>query len=176
LFAALKLIPFGAKIGILIAILAALGGMYYVAYNKGLNVSKVEIAEYEGKVNRLQAEVTAKVTEVKVETITRYLRGETLAGETVYKTRTIVEKSVPEQFTFSKGWIYTYNQSVQGLETDATLAADPTPSGVTDKQGLVTIVDNNATSLKNARQLDTLTGYVQNIKFKLEDLSVKEPK
>ena len=160
MFAALKLIPFGAKIGILIAILAALGGMYYVAYNKGLNVAAVEIAQYEGKVNKLQAEVNEKVGKVKVETVTRYLKGETVAGETVYRTRTVVEQSVPEQFTFSNGWIYTYNQSVKGEETNSTLASDATSSGVSDKQALVTIVANNAISHRNERRLDTLTGYL----------------
>lgn len=160
MWAAFKGLSIGGKLFILAAIFALFGATYYVGYSKGANISEVEIAQYEGKVNKLQAELNKKVGVVKVETVTRYLKGETVAGETVYRTRTVVEQAVPEQFTFSNGWIYTYNQSVKGEETDPTLAADPTPSGVTDKQALVTIVENNAISHRNERQLDTLTGYL----------------
>ena len=160
MWAAFKGLSIGGKLFILAAILALFGATYYVGYSRGTNISKVEIAEYEGKVATLDAKVRDAQGKVNVETVTRYLQGETVAGQTVYRTRTIVEKTVPEQFTFSNGWIYTYNQSVQGLETDENFASDPTPSGVTDKQALKTIVDNNASSLKNARQLDTLTGYL----------------
>lgn len=171
MFAAIKLIPFGAKIGILIAFLAALAGLYYVGYNKGLNVSEVAIAQYETKVSKLNEKLATKGGEVRVETVTKYLKGETVAGQTVYRTRTVVQTVVPEQYTLSKGWVYAYNQSVLGAETDPVLAGDATPSDVTDKQALEVITDNNAISLANARQLDSLTGYLEDMERVYEEVN-----
>lgn len=171
MFEAIKLIPFGAKIGIFIAFLAALAGLYYVGYNKGLNVSAVEIAKYEGEVSKLNEKLATRGGEVRVETVTKYLQGETIAGETVYRTRTVVKTVVPEQYTLSKGWVYAYNQSVLGVETDPALAADATPSDVTDKEALEVITDNNAISLANARQLDALTGYLDNMEKVYEEVN-----
>lgn len=163
MWAGFKVLSLGAKaavIGSILAVLLAiLGTSYYVGYNKGHTESKLAISQYEGKVKDLTIKLGQAEGKVRVDTVTKYLQGETVAGETVYKTRTVVETKVVPQHVLSKGWIYTYNQSVAGAEVDPNLAADPTPSGVVDRDALLTIVDNNATSLANARQLDALIGY-----------------
>ena len=157
MFAAFKLIGWQVKLGILVALLAIMGALYYVGYTKGENVSRVEIAKYEGKIKGLNADLAKAQGKVDVQIVTQYKDRLQYVDRVVTKTRTVVEQSVPEQFQLSKGWVYAYNQSVLGLVVDPVLASDVAPSTSTERRALAgTIVPNNGICLANAEQLKAL--------------------
>lgn len=161
MWTAFKALSIGSKLFILAAILALFGATWYVGYSKGANISEVKIAQYEGKINKLNADLKTAQGKTDVKVVTKYLDREKVITNTVYKTRTIVEQSVPEQFTLSKGWVYAYNQSVLGLDVDAELAADPTPSTVSEMRALAdTIIPNNGKALTTAERLKALQEWV----------------
>jgi len=166
MWTAFKLLTWKAKAGVFAAILAILlvlgGTISYVSYQKGLNVSRVEIGKYESNVNRILAAAQKIQRQVDVRVVTQYKDRVNTIDRIVYKTRTVVETTVPEQFNLSRGWIYAYNQSVQGLELDPAKASDKTASTVSEMRALAaTIVPNNGICLINKAQLDSLQTWVR---------------
>lgn len=162
MWAAFKALGWGGKALVLAAILAILASCYYVGLDRGKNISKVEIAKYEGKIKTLEAERNAAQAKIDVRYVTQYKDRIQYVDRVVTKTRTVVEQSVPEQFTLSKGWIYAYNQSVRGLDVDPAKASDATPSTVTEMRALAdTIVPNNGVFLSNKAQLESLQDWIR---------------
>jgi len=166
MWAAFKLLTWQAKAGIAVAVLAILlalvGSTAYVSYNKGLNVSKVEIAKYKGEAETLNKKLAVAQGKVDVRVVTEYKDRVNTIEKIVYKTRTVVGENVPEQFTFSRGWVYAYNQSVRGLELDPVLASDKTASPVSDLRALAdTIVPNNGICLTNKQKADSLQTWIR---------------
>lgn len=147
--------------GIMAFLLALSGGIYFAGYTKGNNNSKIAVANYEKKSAELSAKIKAVHNTVDTKTVTKYLKGEVIAGATVVKNHYIIKEHVPEQFKFSNGWVYAYNQSVNGLDIDSVKASDDTPSWISDRTGLDYIHQNNGLANSNAKQLDSL---IENIK------------
>lgn len=163
---AFKALSIGAKLGIafgIVALFAAIiGSTAYVSYNKGLNVSKVEIAKYEGKIQKLNSELKTAQGKVDVRVVTEYKDRVSYVDRVVYQTRDVIRDNVPEQFTLSKGWVYAYNQSIAGLPVDPVLAADKTPSSISEMRALAdTIAPNNGVYLANKAQLDSLQKWIK---------------
>ncbi len=172
MFAAFKLISWQVKLGILVALLAIMGALYYVGYKKGENISRVEIAKYEGKVQELNGRLATAQGKVDVRIVTEYKDKLVYVDRIVTKTRTVVERSVPEQFKFSKGWVYAYNQSVLGKEVDPQLASDATPSTSSDLRALAgTIIPNNGVCLSNAAQLEALQKWTRDSQAARENVN-----
>lgn len=166
MWAAFKLLTWQAKAGIiglaLAILLVVIGSTAYVSYQKGLNVSKVEIQKYETKSQQLQAKLNKAQGKVDVQVVTQYKDRVQYVDRVVYQTRDVIRTSVVPQFKLSKGWIYAYNQSVQGLAVDPTLAADSSAASVSDVDALAdTIAPNNGVCLANKAQLDSLQQWVR---------------
>ena len=166
MWAAFKALTWQVKLAFsigLLAILAALiGSTAYVSYQRGLNVSKIEIQKYETSVQRIQAAAAKIQSSVDVKSVIKYRDRVEYIDRVQYKTKTIVEQSVPEQFHFSKGWVYAYNQSVRGVELDPVLASDKSPASITDMRALAdTIAPNNGICLTNQAKLDSLQQWIK---------------
>jgi hypothetical protein len=162
----LKALPLASKLTLAGAILAALlltiGSTYYVAYNKGLNVSALAIERYQTSSAKLMAAITKSQGIVRERRLVSYVDRVKVIDNTIVQTRTIVRDSVPQQFKFSRGWIYSYNQSVKNLPVDPVLASDATPATVSDVDALAdTIVPNNGRCLVNKARLDELQAFVR---------------
>jgi hypothetical protein len=160
-WAAFKLLSWKVKAGLiglaLAILLAVIGSTAYVSYQKGLNVSKVEIQKFQNKKQEVQTKFVTLQGKTDVQVVTQFKDRVSYVDRIVYKTRDVVRDSVPQQFNFSRGWIYAYNQSVQGLEVDPLLAADKTPAPVSDVEALAgTIVPNNGICLSTKAQLEAL--------------------
>lgn len=166
MWAAFKALSIGSKIGIAISTLllfaSIIGSTYFVAYNKGLNVSKLEISKYENKVLELNNKLTTAQAKVDVRVVTEYKDRVNVIDRIVYVNRNVIKTVVPEQFNLSRGWVYAYNQSVQGLEIDPVLASDATPSTTSEMIALAdTIIPNNGICLSNAAKLSALQDLVK---------------
>jgi hypothetical protein len=161
MFKIFKLIGWKVNLGLLIGLLIAFASVYYIGYTKGENLSKIAISQYETKVQKLNADLANAQGKVDIQIITKYKDRVIYIDRVEYKTRTIVEQAIPEQYYLSKGWVYAYNQSILGLDPDPMLASDDSPSGITDKQALVeTIIPNNFKSHQNAATLEGLQNWV----------------
>jgi len=148
--------------GVALALIAGLGfTISTVAYNKGLNVSKVEIQKYEGKVKDLNTKLVIEQGKITTKIVTQYVDRYIEREKVIYKNRDVIVSSVPEQFTFSKGWIYAHNQSALDKDIDPKLAANAESSGVTDRSGLSIISDNNGICNQNADQLEALQEWIR---------------
>lgn len=147
--------------GFLALLLAVGGGLYYTGYNKGNNNSKIAIAEYNTKKQELQNKIDKVVNTVDIRYVTEYKDRVLTNTVTVVKNRDVIVTKVPEQFKFSNGWVYAYNQSINNLPIDPALASDDTASWVSDRQGLEYINTNNGIAKLNAEQLDSLSALVR---------------
>lgn len=172
MWAAFKLIPLGARLGILFGIIAlfiaSLTSVGFIYYNKGLNVSKVEVQKYENKVATLNSKLKTAQGKIDVQIVTEYKDRVSVVKETVYKNKDVIRKIVEyrdtnniPQFNLSKGWIYAYNQSILDLPVDPLLASDITPSTVKDMLALAnTIIPNNGICLTNKEKLESLQKWI----------------
>jgi hypothetical protein len=160
MWAAFRLLPLGMKAvfigGFLALLLAVGGGLYWAGYTKGNNNSKVAIAQYEAKKSDKQNKITTVVGKADVVQVVKYKDRVQIVEHTTTVNHDVIKYRVPEQFHFSNGWVYAYNQSLQGLEIDPMKASDASASWVSDRTGLDYINTNNGIQAGNAVQLDAL--------------------
>ena len=153
-------------IGALAAIAALLGACIYIyqqGKNHGIDIANANIARYEQQVSDLNAELAKKEILVRERVITEYHTKEIVRTQVEYKNRDIIKTIVPEQFNLSKGWIYAHNQSALGLNIDQILAADPHPSGISDRTALLTVTENYNLSNGTADRLEALQKYIREV-------------
>jgi hypothetical protein len=166
MWAAFKLLPWASKLAIIGVIIAAflltIGSTYYVAYNKGTNVAAVQLERYQTASARLMAAINKSQSIVNERVLVRYVDRVQYVDRTVTQTKTIVRDAVPQQFKFSKGWVYAHNQAVKNLPVDPILASDASPASVSDVDALAdTIVPNYGVCHANQAQLDELQNWVK---------------
>lgn len=161
MWAAFKVIPWAIKIGILVSLLGMLTGFGWVCYDRGLNVSKVEIAHYETKLATLQGKLDTANARTTTKYVTLYKDRIVTLHDTVTTNTKTIQAAIPDTFEFSKAWIYAYNQSIGGLAIDFDLAKQPGSSKISATSGLIHITRNNEICLANATQLNSLIAYTQ---------------
>lgn len=149
--------------GAALAVLAiAFGATYNIAYNKGLNVSEVEITRYEGQVNDLRGQLTAAQGKVTTVIQTEYLDRVVERERIVYRNRDVIVNQVPEQYILSQGWVYAHDQSALGRPIEPEIAANAFPSGITDKEAVSLVADNYGNVCRaNADQLTSLQNWIR---------------
>jgi hypothetical protein len=175
MWAAFKALSIGTKIGIAIGVLslllAAVGSSYVIGYNKGVNIAAVQIEKFKTSVERINANLAKVQTKTDVKIVTEYKDRIQYVDRVTTRTRTIVERSVPEQYKLSNGWIYAYNESVAGNEPDATKAADANASNVSDRSALLTISKNNGICISNEAQLTSLQNWIRETNKNKEEVT-----
>jgi hypothetical protein len=159
--------------GAAVAVLAiAFGATYNVAYNKGLNVSKVAIESYQGQVNELRGKLTKAQGRVTTVIQTEYLDRVVERERIVYQNRDVIVTQVPEQYILSQGWIYAHNQAANGQEINPSLASNTLPSTITDRIALNLVADNYGNVCRaNADQLTSLQAWIRQQKEVNEEVN-----
>ena len=153
-----QLIMAGAAVAVLAV---AFGATYNIAYNKGLNVSQVQIAEYEGKVQKLNADLKTAQSNVTTRIQTEYIDRVVERERIVYRNREVIVTQVPEQYILSQGWVDAHDATVRNEELEPEIAANAFPSGYTDREVLQVIARNyGQVCLANADQLTALQRWV----------------
>ena len=145
----------------LIAFVFAIFASYHTGLNKGISLADAEIKSYEARVKELQNEVKEAQSKVSIKVEKEYIDRVVTRERIVYRNNDIIVEVVPETFELSNGWVHSYNQTVLGKEVNREAASDPTPSGVTDAQGLQTIAQNNAMCQANTDQLIALQNWIK---------------
>jgi hypothetical protein len=148
--------------GAALAVLAiAFGATYNIAYNKGLNVSQVQIAEYQGKVQKLNSDLKAAQGKVTTRIQTQYLDRVVERERIVYRNRDVIVTQVPEQYILSQGWVDAHDASARGKMLEPEIAANAFPSGYSDREILEIVTSNYGEVCRaNADQLTALQTWV----------------
>lgn len=148
-----------AGVAILAALAIAIFAAHTIGYNKGKNISKVEIASYEGKVKKLEAELTKRQTTTDIKYVTKYITDTQYIDRIVYQNRDVIRTEVvsrPVQYTVTQGFLYAHNQSALGLPIDPVLARNATPSQLDDPSLLIGIAENYGICRTNKANLEAL--------------------
>lgn len=157
-------------------IIGAAGGAGYVAgikdgdkrvaeaqvkCEKRVAAIKLSLADAEARAANASSHVTDRVITQYVDRI-RYV--DRVRTEYVAQANT----TVPSQYNMSRGWVYLYNQSATGNVADPQKSADPTPSGVSDTEALVVLVDNNGSCTEDRAKLEALQTWIRETKAAID--------
>ena len=169
----LSMIPLPYK---LLAIGAALIGVFIFGYMKGSAYAEAELARFSAEKSAQVAELEKKNTEISTQVVTEYVDRVNTIREKEYVYRDIVKESVPAQHDMSNGWVYTHDLSATSGDADPARASDASPSGIKDNTTLLTIISNYATCQSNAEQLKQLQQWIIQNKAAVDEMAAKEKK
>jgi hypothetical protein len=173
---AIKALSWKIKLSVFALIVAAILAMgaatYTIAYQKGLNLSKIEIANYEKEKAELQSRLDQAQGKIDVVSVIKYKDRIKTVDNIIYKNKDVIVEVLKPQFELSKGWVYAYNQSVLGTSLDAKKAADTEASKVTDVEALAnTILPNIGICQANAEQLGSLQKWIRDTEASVEKIN-----
>lgn len=169
-----SLIPFPAKLALIVGIILGAIGFGYM---KGKEGAKIAIANYEAQAQKqiselkeMNAAISGKVTVQYVDRVNTIKEKETRYVDSA-------TNHVPSQFELSNGWVFTHDIGATGGDADSTRSSDETPSGIKDNESLITILHNYSTCQQNAEQVKNLQQWITENQKAIEDSNKKtEPK
>jgi hypothetical protein len=153
----LGMIPLPYK---LLAIGAALVGVFVFGYMKGSAYAEAELARYSAQKSEQIAELERKNSAISTEVVTEYVDRTNTIREKEYVYLDAAKNTVPSQHVMSNGWVYTHDISATSGNADATRSSDASPSGIADTTALVGIITNYSRCQQNAEQLRQLQQWI----------------
>lgn len=160
----------------LLAIGAALVGVFIFGYMKGSAYAEAELARFSAEKSAQIAELEKKNSEISTQVVTEYVDRVNTIREKEYVYRDIAKDSVPAQHDMSNGWVYTHDLSATSGDADATRASDASPSGIKDNSALLTIISNYANCQANAEQLRQLQQWIIQNKAAVDKMADEKKK
>lgn len=155
-------IPKLIGLGLVLLVLAiGAAAIYYVAYNKGENISKVEIEKFQkelAEVNARQIQREARVTERVIE---RYYNTRVERQPIIYNNREVIRTSVPEGSRITRGAEYAHDQSAKGEYIDPTKASDARPSDTNERELIGVVNENYDLARANADRQNALIDWIE---------------
>jgi hypothetical protein len=153
----LGMIPLPYK---LLAIGAALVGVFVFGYMKGSAYAEAELARFSAQKSEQIAELERKNSAISTEVVTEYVDRTNTIREKEYVYLDAAKNTVPSQHVMSNGWVYTHDLSATSGNADATRSSDASPSGIADTTALVGIITNYSRCQQNAEQLRQLQQWI----------------
>jgi hypothetical protein len=153
----LGMIPLPYK---LLAIGAALVGVFVFGYMKGSAYAEAELARFSAQKSEQIAELERKNSAISTEVVTEYVDRTNTIREKEYVYLDAAKNTVPSQHVMSNGWVYTHDLSATSGDADATRSSDASPSGIADTTALVGIITNYSRCQQNAEQLRQLQQWI----------------
>jgi glutamate synthase domain-containing protein 3 len=144
----------------LLAIGAALVGVFVFGYMKGSAYAEAELARFSAQKSEQVAELERKNSAISTQVVTEYVDRTNTIREKEYVYLDAAKNSVPSQHDMSNGWVYTHDISATSGDADSTRASDASPSGITDTTALVGIITNYSRCQQNAEQLRQLQQWI----------------
>ncbi len=144
----------------LLAIGAALVGVFVFGYMKGSAYAEAELARYSAQKSEQIAELERKNSAISTEVVTEYVDRTNTIREKEYVYLDAAKNTVPSQHVMSNGWVYTHDISATSGNADATRSSDASPSGIADTTALVGIITNYSRCQQNAEQLRQLQQWI----------------
>jgi hypothetical protein len=144
----------------LLAIGAALVGVFIFGYMKGSAYAEAELARFSAQKSEQVAELERKNSAISTEVVTEYVDRTNTIREKEYVYLDAAKNTVPSQHVMSNGWVYTHDISATSGNADATRSSDASPSGIADTTALVGIITNYSRCQQNAEQLRQLQQWI----------------
>jgi len=144
----------------LLAIGAALVGVFVFGYMKGSAYAEAELARFSAQKSEQIAELERKNSAISTEVVTEYVDRTNTIREKEYVYLDAAKNTVPSQHVMSNGWVYTHDLSAKSGDADATRSSDASPSGIADTTALVGIITNYSRCQQNAEQLRQLQQWI----------------
>ena len=144
----------------LLAIGAALVGVFVFGYMKGSAYAEAELARFSAQKSEQVAELERKNSAISTQVVTEYVDRTNTIREKEYVYLDAAKNSVPSQHDMSNGWVYTHDISAISGDADSTRASDASPAGITDTTALVGIITNYSRCQQNAEQLRQLQQWI----------------
>jgi len=157
-----KLAPYKIAIGVALLVGCFSAGYYKATVRAHETASRIalehqlELTERARELETARANVTERV-------VTKYVDRIKIVKETEYVTSNIIQDHVPDRFSLSNGWVYTYDSIVKGTVPDASRASDEAASGITATDALGSINTNYGICKQNAEQLVALQDWVRQL-------------
>ena len=149
----------------LLAIGAALVGVFIFGYMKGSAYAEAELARFAAKASEQVAELERKNSAISTEVVTEYVDRTNTIREKEYVYLDAAKNSVPNQSVMSNGWVFTHDISASAGDADATRSSDASPSAVKDTDALIGIIRNYAICQSNSVQLVELQRWISENKM-----------
>ena len=144
----------------LLAIGAALVGVFVFGYMKGSAYAEAELARFSAEKSEQVAELERKNSAISTQVVTEYVDRVNTIREKEYVYLDAAKNTVPSQHVMSNGWVYTHDLSATSGDADSTRASDASPSGIADTTALVGIITNYSRCQQNAEQLRQLQQWI----------------
>ena len=160
----------------LLAIGAALIGVFVFGYMKGSAYADAELARFSAKASEQVAELERKNSEISNKVVTEYVDRTNTIREKEYVYVDAAKNTVPSQSVMSNGWVFTHDISASASDADATRSSDASPSGIKDTDALVGIIRNYAICQSNSVQLTELQRWINENKAAIDELNKKAKK
>jgi ribosome-associated protein YbcJ (S4-like RNA binding protein) len=142
----LKSASWGLRAALIGIVIALITGSYFIGHHNGYVEGKARSEAVIAKYVETRTAAKAKIATEQITVNDNVTKRRTEKREKARKIETsnqiIITEVVPQQFTFSRGWIAAHDAAAFGLPIDTSLASDPTPSGVTDVEALRVINTN----------------------------------
>ena len=169
----LSMIPLPYK---LLALGAALVGVFVFGYMKGSAYAEAELARFSAKKEAQIAELERKNSSISAQVVTEYVDRVNTIKEKEYVYLDRAKSNVPSQHVMSNGWVYTHDASATGSDADAAGSSDASPSGIKDNEALFTIITNYSRCMQNNQQLISLQQWINDNKRAVDEVNAKEKK
>jgi hypothetical protein len=160
----------------LLAIGAALVGVFVFGYMKGSAYAEAELARFSAQKSEQVAELERKNSAISTQVVTEYVDRTNTIREKEYVYLDAAKNSVPSQHDMSNGWVYTHDLSATSGDADSTRASDASPSGITDTTALVGIITNYSRCQQNAEQLRQLQQWIIQNKAAVDAMAKEKKK
>jgi hypothetical protein len=160
----------------LLAIGAALIGVFVFGYMKGSAYAEAELQRFAAKANEQVAELEKKNSEISNNVVTEYVDRTNTIREKEYVYVDAAKNTVPSQSVMSNGWVFTHDISASASDADATRSSDASPSGIKDTDALIGIIRNYAICQSNSVQLTELQRWINENKAAVDELNKKAKK
>ena len=160
----------------LLAIGAALVGVFVFGYMKGSAYAEAELARYSAQKSEQIAELERKNSAISTEVVTEYVDRTNTIREKEYVYLDAAKNTVPSQHVMSNGWVYTHDLSATSGDADATRSSDASPSGIADTTALVGIITNYSRCQQNAEQLRQLQQWISQNKAAVDAMAEEKKK
>jgi hypothetical protein len=160
----------------LLAIGAALIGVFVFGYMKGSAYAEAELQRFAAKASAQVAELEKKNSEISDNVVTEYVDRTNTIREKEYVYVDAAKDSVPSQSVMSNGWVFTHDISASASDADAARSSDASPSGIKDTDALIGIIRNYAICQSNSVQLTELQRWITENKAAVDELNKKAKK
>ncbi len=160
----------------LLAIGAALVGVFIFGYMKGSAYAEAELARFAAKASEQVAELERKNSAISTQVVTEYVDRTNTIREKEYVYLDAAKNSVPNQSVMSNGWVFTHDISASAGDADATRSSDASPSAVKDTDALIGIIRNYAICQSNSVQLVELQRWISENKMAVDAMAKENKK